>query len=168
MRPLAVRGTRAARAAVALGLLAALALAGPAMGATPRTTLPDVEDEVMCVVCGTPLNLAQAPQADRERVFIQRQIDRGLTKDEIKRRLEDQYGPSVLALPKDSGFDLAAYVVPVAAVGLALLALALTVPRWRRARAKRPEEGAGSEAGPAEPTPAEAQRLDEELARFEG
>ncbi len=156
-------------------LLAALALVAPALagtaaGAAPRTTLPDVEDEVMCVVCGTPLNLAQAPQADRERAFIQRQIDRGLTKDQIKRRLEDQYGPSVLALPKDSGFDAAAYVVPVAVVGLALLALALTVPRWRRSRAARSEtEDEGSVAGaPEEPTPAEARRLDEELARFEG
>ena len=155
---------------LAVLVLAALALAVPAAGAAPRTTLPDVEDEVMCAVCGTPLNLAQAPQADRERAFIQRQIDRGLTKDQIKRRLEDQYGPSVLALPKDSGFDAAAYVVPVAVVGLALLALALTVPRWRRSRAARAEtEDEGSAAGaPEEPTPDEARRLDEELARFEG
>jgi cytochrome c-type biogenesis protein CcmH len=160
---------KALAAVLALAVLAALA--APAVGAGPRTTLPDVEDEVMCVVCGTPLNLAQAPQADRERVFIQRLIDRGLTKDEIKRQLEDQYGPSVLALPKDSGFDAAAYVVPLAAVGLALLALALTVPRWRRSRSAHPdgdEVGGEAEVGPAEPTPAEARRLDEELARFEG
>jgi cytochrome c-type biogenesis protein CcmH/NrfF len=148
---------------------AALAVSASVAGAAePRTTLPDVEDEVMCVVCGTPLNLAQAPQADRERAFIQRQIDRGLTKDEIKRRLEDQYGASVLALPKDSGFDAAAYIVPVAVVGLALLALAVTVPRWRRARAKRPDDDAPTDDAPEEPTPDEARRLDEELARFEG
>ena len=59
--------TRLLAVAASLVVLVALAAAAPA-GAAPRTTLPDVEDEVMCVVCGTPLNLAQAPQADRERV----------------------------------------------------------------------------------------------------
>jgi len=129
--------------AALLALIATLALAGSAAaaGTAPRTTLPDVEDEVMCVVCGTPLNLAQAPQADRERALIQRLIDQGETKEQIKRRLKAEYGPTVLALPQDSGFGAAAYVVPIAVLGLALLALALTVPRWRRARAG----GAGGE-----------------------
>jgi cytochrome c-type biogenesis protein CcmH len=153
---------------LALALLAALALAVPAAAsaATPRTTLPDVEDEVMCVVCGTPLNLAQAPQADRERVFIQRLIDQGLTKEQIKRRLETEYGTPVLALPKEEGFNAAAYIVPIAVVGIALLALLVTVPRWRRRRG-----ASGVPAGEdttQEPTPAEARRLDDELARFEG
>jgi hypothetical protein len=40
---------RALAAAVALVLV----LAG---AAAPQTTLPDVEDEVMCVECGTALN----------------------------------------------------------------------------------------------------------------
>jgi cytochrome c-type biogenesis protein CcmH len=167
--------------AVLLPILATLALAASAVAAAPaqRATLPDVEDEVMCVVCGTPLNLAQAPQADRERVFIQRLIDQGLTKEQIKGRLEAQYGPTVLALPQDSGFDAAAYIVPIAVVGLALLALAVAVPRWRRERSAdgraahaadegREGEGGTGERRSPEATPAEARRLDEELARFEG
>ena len=43
----------------------------------PKTTLPDVEDEVMCPVCGTALNLSSSPQADRERVFIRQRDRRG-------------------------------------------------------------------------------------------
>ena len=36
----------------------------------PKTTLGDIEDEVMCPVCGTPLGLAtEAPQAQRERAL---------------------------------------------------------------------------------------------------
>ncbi len=158
--------TRLLAVAVSLVILVALAPAARA-GATPRTTLPDVEDEVMCVVCGTPLNLAEAPQADRERVFIQRLIDQGLTKAEIKRRLEAEYGPPVLALPKSEGFNAAVYIVPIGVVGLALLALALTVPRWRRTRQTSDPVAAG-ETDAEQPTPAEARRLDEELARFEG
>jgi hypothetical protein len=56
------------RRALAL-LVAFTALAAPAaaLAAQPRTTLNDIEDEVMCVVCGVPLNIAESPQADRER-----------------------------------------------------------------------------------------------------
>ena len=73
-------------------LLTAAAVAVPASAgaAAPRTTLNDVEDEVMCTVCGVPLNLAtDAPQANRERAFIRQRIAAGDTKDEIKRRLDE-------------------------------------------------------------------------------
>ncbi len=53
--------------------LATLALAPAALAADcPRTTLGDIEDEVMCPICGTPLGLAQeAPQAQQQRAFIE-------------------------------------------------------------------------------------------------
>ena len=145
----------------ALPLLAA-ALAAPAAGlaAPARTTLPDVEDEVMCPVCGTPLNLAQAPQADRERAFIRALIVRGATKEQIKRRLVEQYGSQVLATPQPSGFDLAAYLVPIV-LGLAALALAaVALVRWR---ARRPAEP----GMPPVLSSADARRLEEDLARHE-
>src|SRR5918997_2348429 len=105
---------RAARAAALIAL--ALALAG---AAEPRTTLPDVEDEVMCVECGTALNVSQAPVADQEREFIRDRIAEGMTKEEIKAALVEEYGPDVLAEPGDDGFDLAAWLVPGALVALA-------------------------------------------------
>ena len=155
---------RRAVTAFALALIAALALAGPAGAAEPRTTLPDVEDEVMCVVCGTPLNLAQAPQADRERALIQGLIDRGATKDQIKERLKAEYGDTVIAQPEKEGFGLAAYLVPLAGAVLALALLAATLPRWLR---RRHEVAGAPEPASPTPSPAEARRLDEELARFE-
>jgi len=145
----------------ALSLIAA-GLATPAAGlaAPAQTTLPDVEDEVMCPVCGTPLNLAQAPQADRERAFIRALIARGATKEQIKRRLVEQYGPRVLATPRRSGFDLAAYLVPIL-LGLAALALAAAaLVRWR---GRRPAEF----GMPSALSPADARRLDDDLARHE-
>ena len=156
---------RRAVTAFALALIAALALAGPAGAAEPRTTLPDVEDEVMCVVCGTPLNLAQAPQADRERALIQGLIDRGATKEQIKQRLKAEYGETVIAQPEKEGFGLAAYLVPLAGAVLALALLAATLPRWLR---RRREVAGAPEPASTTPSPAEARRLDEELARFEG
>ena len=64
-------------AALAIVLLALGAAPGAFAANCPKTTIGDVEDEVMCPVCGTPLNVAtEAPQANRERRFIQTLIDR--------------------------------------------------------------------------------------------
>jgi cytochrome c-type biogenesis protein CcmH len=151
------RATRTALLVVAAALL--LAAAPP----QPKTTLPDVEDEVMCPICGTALNLSGAPQADRERAFIRRQIAAGKTKDEIKDELVAQYGTQVLAEPPKSGFDLTAWLVPGAAILLAAVAIAIGLRRWRRAaRGGGPPDGGGP---PLEP--AEAERLDADLARYD-
>ncbi len=84
------------RARTILTLLTALAvasaLAAPALAAEPRTSLPDIEDEVMCPVCGTALNVAESPQAYRQREFIRGLVAQGLTKAQIKERLVDEYG----------------------------------------------------------------------------
>jgi uncharacterized Zn finger protein (UPF0148 family) len=90
---------RTVRTALLVVAAAALLAAAPPQ---PKTTLPDVEDEVMCPICGTALNLSAAPQADRERAFIRRQIAAGKTKDEIKDELVAQYGTQVLAEPPKS------------------------------------------------------------------
>jgi cytochrome c-type biogenesis protein CcmH/NrfF len=72
----------------------------------PQTTLGDIEDEVMCPVCGTPLGLAsEAPQAERERAFILRLVDDCKSKDEVKQALVAEFGDRVLALPGDQGDD---------------------------------------------------------------
>jgi cytochrome c-type biogenesis protein CcmH len=144
-------------------LAAVLLLAAPALAATPRTTLPDVEDEVMCPICGTLLQLAESPQAQRERAFVKRQIAAGKSKAEIKDALVAEYGSAVLALPGGSGFDLSAYLVPAIAFLVAALGLALGVRRWRRAA--RP---AGPSPPPAPgPQGEDAERLDADLARYD-
>ena len=154
-----------ARAASFACLLAcALALADATSAApAPRASLPQIERQVMCVSCKIPLEVAESPQADRERAFIQALIDEGKDEAAIKHALVGQYGPAVLALPSDSGFDLAAYLVPLAAVLVLLGVLAVLLPRWRgRARAQSP-------AGAAAPSlnADDARRLDADLERFD-
>jgi cytochrome c-type biogenesis protein CcmH len=158
-----------ARTAVALAAsLLAVALPGaalPAQAVAPRTTLPAVESQAMCVTCKIPLTVAQSPQADRERAFIQRLIEAGLTEAQIKRALVREYGPAVLALPSTHGFDLAVYLVPPCVVLALLGLLALLLPRWRRrARAARAAGGAGSAAVLS---PSDEARLNADIARFE-
>jgi cytochrome c-type biogenesis protein CcmH len=150
--------------ATTLGLVSATAAASTATTPpTPRTSLPAIERQVMCVTCKIPLNVAESPQADRERAYIQGLIDQGQSESQIKRELVGQYGPAVLGLPSAQGFDLTAYLVPLAVVLALLAALAVLLPRWRR-------QARGQDAGgPPQPPldAAETARLDADLARFD-
>jgi cytochrome c-type biogenesis protein CcmH len=131
-----------------------------ATGAAPQASLPDIEDEVMCVECGTALNVSTSAVADQERAFIRRQIALGKDKQEVKDALVEEFGPGVLAEPPSSGFDLAAYLVPVLLVLLALAGIAVAARRWRRQAAPPPAAG--------EPLAEEdARRLDAELAAYD-
>ncbi|HEX2085478.1 MAG TPA: cytochrome c-type biogenesis protein CcmH [Solirubrobacteraceae bacterium] len=142
-------------------VLAVAVAAAPASGAEPKTSLPDVEDEVMCVTCNVPLNIAESPQADAQREEVRRLVAQGLTKEQVKDRLVAQYGEDVLALPEEDGVGAAAYLVPIAVV-LGMLALAaVLLPRWRR-RTPAPLTTGGATASEAE-----LKRLDEDLARYE-
>jgi cytochrome c-type biogenesis protein CcmH len=151
-----------------LALLIAIgALVAPAGSAAfkpvPRTSLPAIERQVMCVTCKIPLNVAQSPQADRERAFIQSLIDQGDSEAQVKRALIGQYGSTVLGLPAAHGFDLAAYLVPLAVVLALLVTLALALPRWRR----RARASSGPVAPAATLSASEAARLESDLARFD-
>jgi cytochrome c-type biogenesis protein CcmH/NrfF len=152
--------------AALLAALALLAAAPAALAADcPRTTLADIEDEVMCPVCGTPLALAtEAPQAQREREYIQRLIDDCRSKDEVKRALVAQFGDSVLALPGDEGSDagdVLVYAVPALAVLLGAGGIALATRRWRRR--------AGGDGAPPSAAPGRAAtaRLDADIERYD-
>jgi cytochrome c-type biogenesis protein CcmH len=144
-----------------LATVAALTLIAPAAGgqeAEPRASLPDIEDEVMCTICGTVLELSQAPQADRQRALIRELIAEGRTKEEIKQALVAEYGEDVLAVPESSGFDATNWLVPAAALVLALLGLSFGLAAVRRRRAA-PE--------PEPLSPEERGRLEADLRRYD-
>ncbi len=155
----------------ALGLLAALvaaaALAAPlspaAASVRPHVSLLAIERQAMCVTCKVALDESQAPQADREREYILSLIDAGENEAEIKRALVAQYGPTVLGLPSAHGFDLAVYLVPLAVVLGLLATVLLLIPSWRR----RARAQAGLGASAATLSPADAARLESDLAHFD-
>jgi len=154
------------RRALAVLTLAAV-LAVPAAAAAkdcPQTTLGDIEDEVMCPVCGTPLGLAsESPQAQRERAYIERLIAQCKSKDEVKRALVAEFGDRVLALPGDEGDtsvgDVLVYVVPALGILLAAAGIGIAWVRWRRPR--RPGPGGAGLAT------ADGARLEDDMERYD-
>ncbi len=151
-------------------LIVALALLAPAAQAVqaaaivkPRASLLAIERQAMCVTCKVALDESQAPQANLEREYIQSLIDKGQDEVEIKRSLVAQYGPTVLGLPSGHGFDLAVYLVPLAVVLGLLATVLLLVPSWRR----RGRGQAAAAAASATLSPADAARLESDLARFD-
>jgi len=152
------------RKALTLVAATALLLAPTAAAAQPQTSLSEISSEVMCPVCGTLLELAESPQALREKAFVQRLVDAGKSKDEIKDALVAEYGDAVLALPQGSGFSLSAYLVPIVAFLVAAVALAFGIVRWRRAGSEEDEE---PRPAPVGPSAEDSARLDADLERYD-
>ncbi|HMJ94475.1 MAG TPA: cytochrome c-type biogenesis protein CcmH [Thermoleophilaceae bacterium] len=150
-------------------LLVILALVAAPVAAArdcPKTTLADIEDEVMCPVCGTPLGLAsEAPQAQHERAYIERLIAGCKSKDQVKQALVVEFGDSVLALPGDQGDDsfgdVLVYAVPALGIVLAAGGIAFAVVRWRRR-----DGGPGGRRG-ATPAGADGSRLEDDMERYD-
>jgi cytochrome c-type biogenesis protein CcmH len=153
------------KARVGLLALIALALFAPAAGAAEQVTLGEIEEEVMCPVCGTLLQLAEAPQAQRQKAFVARLIEEGKSEEQVKDALVAEYGDEVLATPKGSGFSLSAYLVPIVAFIVASVALAIKVVRWRRAG--RGGDNGGPPGRSRDPSGDETDRLDADLARYD-
>ena len=96
------------------------------------------------------------------KAFIRARIAAGDSAAQIKAKLVDQFGPAVLAEPPKRGFDLLAWLLPLAALGR----------RHRRRRRARvdvepPARAAATDPQDAELDPDLERRVDEELARYE-
>jgi len=162
------RRTAAALAAIAATAAAALApaTAMAAADTTPKASLTDIENDVMCVSCREPLAVAQSPQAIAERNYVRTLIAQGKTKAQIEQALVGQYGPAVLGKPPAHGFNLTVYILPPLILIAGIGTLVLLLPKWRR------RSRANAKARTAVPEPsiatADAHRLDEELRRYGG
>jgi cytochrome c-type biogenesis protein CcmH/NrfF len=140
------------------GILA-LALLAPAAAAAQQASLPDIEDEVMCPICGTTLELSDSPQAERERELIRGLIAEGKSKDEIMDALVAEYGDDVLAVPDSEGFDLTAWVIPALGIGIAAIVVGLAIARLAR---RRRSNGVGRELEPGDEA-----RLERDMSSYD-
>ena len=152
---------------LAIAFACALLLAPAALASERHPTLNELENEVMCPVCGTTLaqsDSAAAKQIERE---IQIRIRAGWTQTQIKNLLVQQYGESILASPPKHGFNLLAWVLPLAGIGAAALILGVAAWGWTRGRADPEPLAVQSSNGQGPIDPELDRRVDEELSRFE-
>jgi cytochrome c-type biogenesis protein CcmH len=141
-------------------VVAALALAAPALASERHPTLSELEGQIMCPTCHTTLDQSNSAIAQRMKAYISARIAAGDTRSQIEQRLVAQFGEAVLAAPPRKGFDLLAWWLPF--VGLAAAIAVVSAAAWRWAGRREPAE---ERAGPIEPEL--ERRLDDELARFE-
>lgn len=139
---------------------AALVLAAPAVAGT-RPSAADLETELVCPVCHETLDESTSPVAEQMKAEIRRRIAQGWTKQQILDEMVANYGPGVLSTPAKHGFDLLAWVLPIGGALLGVAGLAAAARYWSSNRSGAPPPAPSLE-------PEMEQRIDEELARFDG
>ena len=147
----------AARLALVL-VCALLAVAPDAALAAPSPS--DLEAEIVCPTCKTTLDQSDSPIARRMKQMIRTRLAEGATEKQIKAELVAQFGPAVVAEPPKSGFDLLAWLVPIAILAAGAVGVGAIAWGWSRRRV---------EEDPGEPLdPDLERRLEAELERFDG
>jgi cytochrome c-type biogenesis protein CcmH len=156
------------RLAAAAAVLA-LAVSAPAGAAGPPPSLLSLESQLVCVTCHETLNMSTSPLAEQMKAYIRRFIAEGWTSQQILHWFVVHLGNQVLADPPTHGFNLLAWVIPFAVIGVGLVGVGTGAWVWTRKRAEDDGGAAGVLAlagGPAL-TPSLDRRVDQELARFD-
>ena len=151
---------RAILAAMLLALAVGLALwTHAAQAQAPPAGYDEAEAQaidrmLMCPVCpAESIDQAQVPLARQMRQRVREMLAEGASRQEILDYFADRYGQNVLASPPKSGFNLLAWVLPVAGllVGLAAVVLVLRAMRGRNDGPAGVDAPAVSEDGELEP-----------------
>ena len=123
-----------------------------------------MEADLVCVTCHEPLDESSSPLAQQMKVVIRQKIAAGWTKKQIENYfvVTEGFGTAVLAVPSSHGFDLLAWLLPLAAIVLGALAVGIGARTWLRNR-----DDAGP-PGDERMAPALERRVDQELASFDG
>jgi cytochrome c-type biogenesis protein CcmH len=137
--------------AIALAAIIATTTAQPATAQeTPRAKALSKRVLCMCGGCedsaglcnhpgGTfsgPCETARAMQKD-----LDAHVTRGESDDQILQAFVEQYGPTVLVEPPKKGFDLLAWIMPIAVPLVALVLVWEVVRRWRHKATLAPAGG---------------------------
>lgn len=121
-----------------------------AMGAADNNArFSDIGHKLMCTCgCGQVLmecNHDGCPSLARESDELRTAINRGDSDNSILIAFQNEYGPTVLAAPMLTKFNMVAWIVPPALLLLGILGTMLLVRRWRQRAAAAP----AIEHGPA-------------------
>lgn len=83
-----------------------------------------VDRTLICPVCpGETIDQSQVELAKQMQALVREQLQAGWSKEQIQDFFVERYGPSVLASPPQSGFNLVAWIVPPAGVLVGIVVL---------------------------------------------
>jgi cytochrome c-type biogenesis protein CcmH len=137
------------------------------VGALAAVTTKEIEEALTCQ-CGCGLtvhscNHLQCGSGIPLKQEVRTLVSQGLARDEILLRFRDTYGEKILSAPVPEGFNLSAWIVPFAVIGVGAAVLVVSVRRWTApARAE-----AESTVPRLEMSERDRRRLDAELAKGE-
>jgi len=114
--------------ALAAGLGGGYAYAQAPEGSYDEEEAQAIDQMLMCPVCpAESIDQAQVPLARQMRQRVRELLAEGASRQEVLDYFADRYGQNVLASPPKSGFNLLAWILPIAglaaALGAALLVL---------------------------------------------
>ena len=133
-----VRLGRRLASVLAIGLVAVLTM-GLADNAVRYN---DLGHKMMCACgCGQILiecNHLGCPDSDRMLGELRTSLSQGQSDDAILVAFQDKYGPTVLAAPMLTKFNMVAWIVPPILLLLGIAGTVVLVRRWRLRAAARP------------------------------
>jgi cytochrome c-type biogenesis protein CcmH len=98
-----------------------------------------IDRMIMCPVCpAESIDQAQVPLARQMRQLVRDMLAQGATREEILDFFAQRYGQDVLAAPPKSGFNLVAWIFPLAGLAAALGAGALVLRAMSTRRTSGP------------------------------
>src|SRR5712692_10276831 len=99
--------------------------------AQPAAPVHEVAAQLRCVVCQN-LSVADSPSemASQMRAIIRDRLAAGERPAEVQQYFVDRYGEWILLSPPRRGLNLLVWLVPLAAVGVGLVTVAVLVRRW--------------------------------------
>jgi cytochrome c-type biogenesis protein CcmH len=116
-------------------VMLALAIFAFSGASDPATRFNQIGHQLMCICgCGQILlecNHVGCPASDGMRNELMAAVTRGDSDSLVQQAFVQKYGPTVLAAPTTSGFDRAAWIFPILAFALGLLAIIFVVRAWK-------------------------------------
>ena len=126
-------------------VILALAIFAFSGASDPATRFNEIGHQLMCICgCGEILlecNHVGCPDSDGMRNELMAAVTRGDSDSLVQQAFVQKYGPTVLAAPTTSGFDRTAWIFPIVAFALGLLAIIFVVRAWKNRPPKPPTSG---------------------------
>jgi cytochrome c-type biogenesis protein CcmH len=116
--------------AVLLAVLVAAALA-PREPATASEQVAEISQTIRCPTCsGESVAQSDADISKQIRLDVAQRLQRGQTPDQIRAYYAERYGEGILLTPQSGGLVGLVWILPVAALVLAVGGLVIVFRRW--------------------------------------